>query len=614
MRKFLIAAVVLAAGCDSTRRDFSVCDTVYSECANGLVCNVDSGICEPITDAAPVANEAGHGEATPPVDVTPAEVAAPDAKDAPAIDGAFADVPADVSITDVPLTVEVAPPDTRVPDAPGTCAVDNDCTGSGPHYCVNARCVACRASNQCDNDAGAPFCSAQNSCVSCASATGDGGVCSGTAPVCNPGSGRCVECVQNSECTTPGKSFCVANKCQGCNVTGASAGGNASDGGASDGGRVDGGGSDGGVVGPCNGAKPVCATSGTVLGQCVQCMTNSDCSGSTPICNTANTCVGCTSDTQCATIGPGICMFPKDGRCASDAETIYVQNISASCANGSSAGTSAVPFCNSQDAIGAVTSSKRVIVMTGSNLFPITSTSVSGSGPISIIGRSVATTNAGAAVGIHVTVGDVYVRGVTIAGGGNTGIVVEAGATLTLNRCIVKGNAGGGLIVNSGAEFEVVNSVFDANGPASDGQGRSFGGVLLLATPSAGKKTRFWFNTVLNSLDKGVVCATSTQALEGLLMLSNFGGDQLNCSFPALANVPPQKPSTSSDTDANDTRPKPFDPKKPYHLIKTSSALTTSPCIDFIWDPTVQFPLDDVDGDARPYGTAADCGADEYHP
>src|SRR5450759_372805 len=135
MRKFLIAALVLAAGCDSTRRDFSVCDTVYAECLKGFVCNIAAGICEPISDAGPVANEAGPGETTPPVDVTPAEVRSADAKDAPAIDGASADVPADVSITDVPLIVEVAPPDTRVPDAPGTCAVDIDCTGSGPHYC-----------------------------------------------------------------------------------------------------------------------------------------------------------------------------------------------------------------------------------------------------------------------------------------------------------------------------------------------------------------------------------------------------------------------------------------------------------------------------------------------
>ena len=46
MRKYLIAALVLAAGCDATRRDFSVCDSKYKDCLKGFTCNLATGRCE----------------------------------------------------------------------------------------------------------------------------------------------------------------------------------------------------------------------------------------------------------------------------------------------------------------------------------------------------------------------------------------------------------------------------------------------------------------------------------------------------------------------------------------------------------------------------------------
>jgi len=599
MRKLFIAALVLAAGCDATRRDYSVCDVKYSTCHKGFTCNLELGLCVPETDAGPTPSDAGPGDETaPPVDVTPGEATPSDAKDAPAIDVAPVDGPTGVDglVTDVPLPVDVVPPDTRVPDAPGSCLVDNDCTGSEPHYCVNAKCVSCRTSNQCNNDAGAPFCSAQNTCVSCAASTGDGGVCSGTAPVCDPGSGRCVECMQNSECPTAAKAFCVSNKCQGCNVAGASAGG-------IDGGVSDGGSSDGGVLGACIGTKPVCATSGSMLGQCVQCMTSADCSGSTPICNTgSNTCMACTTDSQCASIpgGPGICMFHQDGRCASDAETIYVQN-STSCGSGSSAGTSATPFCNSQDAINAITAQRRLLAMIGSTLYPITSTSMSSSGQISIVGKSTATTAAGAYVGIHVTALDVYIRNLTIANGGNSGLVVERGATLRLDRCIIKGNTGGGLIVQSGANFDIANSVFDDNGPGQVGTTVTFGGVYLGGSPPSSGPHRLWFSTIVNNQDRGVICFDTSQALTGMLLYGNVNGGYLSC---AMDSTNSKWDSPGAGSDVSDPA---FSKTNPYHLTSSSK------CKDFI-DASLAHPADDIDGDVRPKPTTGklDCGADEF--
>jgi hypothetical protein len=606
MRKLFVVLPVLfalAGGCDATRRDFTYCDIDYPSCTRpDLTCNYVTGLCEPFHDAATpdtLASDAG------PVDLPEGEAAlAPDAADAPAVvDVSPADTTSvDIGVVDAPI-VDVAIPDTRVPDAAGTCAVDNDCFGvARGAYCVNNKCVACKTSSQCNNDAGVPFCSAQNTCVSCAGVSGPdgGGACPATAPVC-AATGSCVECVNNGDCPTAGKAFCVQNKCQGCNAPGATASPPSSggvDGGAIDGGAIDAGAS----VGPCTGAKPVCATTGTIAGQCVGCVTSSDCDGTTPICNTANTCVACTSDTQCSDkgVGPGVCMFHQDGRCASDAETIYVQN-SAPCSGG--AGTIASPYCDSQAGINAVTASKRVIVMSGSNLYPVTSTATSSTGQISIIGQSTATTTAGAFVGIHVTAGDVYVRGLTVAAGTNTGLTVDAGATLRMDRCIVKGNAGGGLIVKSGANFDIANSVFDNNGPGLVGTTTTFGGIYLGGSaPSAGPH-RFWFNTVVNNQDRGIICFDATQALTGMLLYGNTNGDFLSCAMDATSKWSSGSP-TPSGASSDITNPA---LSSTYHLT------TASKCRDFVSASTAH-PVDDMDGELRPKPANGklDCGADEF--
>ena len=616
MRKVLVVYPLLAlllamdGGCDATRRDFSICDPTYKDCLKGFVCNQTTNRCVPETDAG--APDTLVPDTATPTDVSPVDVGAPDSADAPiVIDGAALDAsPLDTSIVDAPPTVDVSVPDTRVPDAAGTCSVDNDCFGvSSGTYCVKNRCVPCKTNSQCNNDAGVPFCSAQNTCVSCAGVSGaDGGsACPAATPVC-AASGGCVECVGNSDCPTAGKAFCVKNQCSGCNVAGASASGPVS-GGSSDGGAIDSGARDAGAAtGPCIGATPVCATTGTIAGQCVGCVTSNDCTGTTtPICNltatttmAANACMACNSDTQCSDkgIGPGVCMSHDNGRCASDSETIYVRNA-AGCTGG--AGTAASPYCDSQAAINAVTASKRVIVMTGSNLYPITSTSTSSSGKITIIGQGTATTAAGAFIGIHVTAGDIYIRGLTVAGGTNTGITVDAGATLRMNRCIVKGNVGGGLIVTSGANFEIANSVFDSNGQGQVGTTTTFGGVYLGgAAPSSGPH-RFWFNTVINNQDRGVICYDNTQILTGMLLYLNTNGDYLSCLMDSTSKW--RSGASTPDGSSSDIR----DP-----LLTSSYHLSSgSPCRDWV-KPAVAHPFDDMDGELRPKGTNFDCGADEY--
>ncbi|MBN2574981.1 MAG: right-handed parallel beta-helix repeat-containing protein [Deltaproteobacteria bacterium] len=609
MRKHIIAILILLAGCDSTRRDWTYCSSTYSDCQEGYACNFATGMCEQTTDAGQPDAPSIVSEAGPPVDATPDDALAGDTADASILDVASLDTVTvlDGQPADVPITTDVGGFDTAVPDAPGTCLVDNDCPGTLLPYCVGGKCVECKNSSHCSNIAGTPFCSAQNTCVSCAMATA--GFCSDSTPVCDGISGRCVECIYNDDCTTAAKSFCVANSCQGCNVSGASA---ANVRGSTDGGVAsDGGGPvDAGVVGPCLGAKPVCATSGSMIGQCVECMTGAHCSGTTPICS-SNICAACSTDSECAALGtgPGICMYHQDGRCASEAETLYVKK-SAGCTGGS--GTANSPYCDPQSAIAAVTSSQRVILVKGPAadvLAPIASTP--SGGQVSVISKDGATLNGGGAVGIHVTAGDVFIRGVTVANGSDRGIVVESGATLRLERCLVKSNAGGGLLVQAGANFDIANSVFDGNGPGAVGPVR-FGGVYLAGSAPSSGPSRFWFSTVIDNEEVGVVCAESTQRLTGMLLYNNVAGGFLNClleiktqgSVSYGADSKWDSPGTGSDI--NDPR---FSSSNPYHLTVSSK------CKDFV-DASLAHPSYDLDGDARPYPANGklDCGADEYRP
>jgi hypothetical protein len=190
------------------------------------------------------------------------------------IDTSSLDGMKDTTIIDAAQGVDGVGSDTRVPDAAGSCSGDLECTSG---HCLNGKCVACKTNSHCSNAAGLPFCSAQNTCVSCAS-SGGSSACTGNTSVCEPVSGRCVECADNASCTTENKAFCVANQCVGCGASGATST------------TVDGGILDGGTTSVCKGATPMCATSG----RCVECLQNSECTADPDkaFC-VANQCVGC---------------------------------------------------------------------------------------------------------------------------------------------------------------------------------------------------------------------------------------------------------------------------------------------------------------------------------
>ena len=171
------------------------------------------------------------------------------------------------------------------------------------------------------------------------------------------GDGRCVPpCTTSSDCVggracnfdSQGVGRCLFagdGGVAGASGTGGSsggAGGVSNKGGSSGGGAggpggaaATGGSVDGGQdVNPCNacaGNTPIC-----LQGSCVECAASSDCTAAAtkPICDaTSHTCVPCTTDGQCSaklgpTGNPGVCRSEIDGHCATDAETVYVQNSS----------------------------------------------------------------------------------------------------------------------------------------------------------------------------------------------------------------------------------------------------------------------------------------------
>jgi hypothetical protein len=153
------------------------------------------------------------------------------------------------------------------------CVDHTKCSGTAP-LCSSNQCVGCSslAATECRvKNPALPACAPTGACVQCTDNNG----CTGSLTVCKLATNTCVECMDDSKCTTGTK-----RKCK--NETNA----------------------------------------------CVQCLDNTQCSGTTPICGSDNTCQPCKNDNECSNIGVGVCMSHQDGRCATSDESIVVSSTS----------------------------------------------------------------------------------------------------------------------------------------------------------------------------------------------------------------------------------------------------------------------------------------------
>jgi Right handed beta helix region len=504
-------------------------------------------------------------------------------------------------------TPDAAPDVTRdVADGPGTCRTDNECPSDagqltcqvgmcGPctrDFCAtmrpntpvcetsSGRCQICVAPAEgCSSTPTKPKCM-MNTCVSC-----NAGVtpalantfCRSSFPGQNfcSADGSCVECLISTDCppapvaTNP---ICAANKCAGCQ-------------------------SDDQCQQKTNGLFPACDT---LHGACVGCTADRHCNRDVtrPICDVAaGNCVPCASDAQCiAKLGgahsPGICMSHQNGRCATDAETIYVEKR-VGCPPGGT-GSFLDPFCQTSEAIAVALTAvppRRLIVLRGVGPHLAFAARITGA-EVSVIGESGAgaTIAPGAAVGIRLTLGELYLRNITVRGGLDVGIIAEGGSSIRINGCTIMENKGG-LLVN-GAGFDIRNTVIANNllttVPNSIPPNIGYAGVFLRLAPQ--RTASFQYNTIVNNEQVGLSCAEDYHP-RGLLVFNNLPSDLSGCiPTPASSSVVGLDPK--------------FDPERQFHLTAASPCLNKGIASDPVFD--------DIDGESRPQGMGRDCGADEF--
>ncbi len=381
-------------------------------------------------------------------------------------------------------------------------------TGGMPFTCSNNHCKG--TTPICDVDAG--------SCRSCNTekTTACGSLDAGT-PVCVPGdagssAGMCVGCLASSDCSATAQAPICNLSTQACQPC-----------------------ADSNACATKDATKPVCVTTTNatlVKGTCVGCLSNSDCATPTkPICNqSSNICAPCGADSDCSGMGIGICI--KDGHCATASETIYVKNDTTVCNDApmfaANAGTSTQPFCGMPPVQTYLSPTRDLVIVSGtvSGATWTYNDNVTG-GLLSIVGQAGAQIASSTSPGFSLQGGSVYIRAVKFSPSASNGIK-STGGSLTLDGVTVDSCMGGGIFL-SGTTFDIENTTVTNNGPGAQGTS----GGMNVTTIGAGSKLNLV--TIQNNKQIGITCDGKVAAT-GVYVMTNTGGDIANsCGFSSCS-------------------------------------------------------------------------------
>ena len=152
-----------------------------------------------------------------------------------------------------------------------------------------------------------------------------------------------------------------------------------------------------------------------------------------------------------------------------------------------------------------------------------------------MVGQGGALINPGAGVGLQCTgAAQMYVRGLTIKGGGEQGVTVESGAKLQLENASIINNDHGGILVN-GATLILRNSTVSGNGPGDFMNLGILWGGIRMQSPAAG--TLLDRVSITDNKAPGISCSAGVQGT-GVLATGNPTADITNaCGVTSCATA-----------------------------------------------------------------------------
>jgi hypothetical protein len=233
-------------------------------------------------------------------------------------------------------------------------------------------------------------------------------------------------------------------------------------------------------------------------------------------------------------------MAHQDGRCATDAETLYVAaNVAGCVSSGTTGGTKAQPFCGLQPAVTLMgtNASKRLVVLRSISDV----VSVANSTQVSVVGQGTAGIRTGVSdPGITLSgTGNLYARDLSVVGdsGYGTGITTAAGTTLRLERVKVVDNVGGGILLN-GAAFDFNDVLVSGNGSAIDGP-TIWSGIYVKSLPNAGAATKLNLVSVVNNSSPGIYCTAAVPTVTGsnLTVYASTNGGSSGVNVHPTCNI-----------------------------------------------------------------------------